>query len=394
MVKATGLTYISIYFTKFSNHHWVYRMKKFVLYDFYLNLKNDNQCLLYNGNFSDNITFKIIEIIEANIKHQNESLKTQKRVSYLMAECFQNIIRHGDNSEKETLKKSSSNFFMTRNYAGKYYILSGNRIKNTNIAVVKSQIDQINSLNADELKKMHHQVLRFGKVSKKGGAGLGLIDMARKSGYKIGYKFVTLDPETSLFYNQIVLNSDHANAKENEAMVGIDTAINLQQKMVDAHILMLQKGDFSQESILPVLNIIERSIIESSNKSIAMKKLYKATVEVLQNISKHAYTVNDMREGIFLLSLINGHYDICTGNFIHNRAIEKLSHHLNKINQLTTDELEEWYSEKLMNELDEENNENYGLGLIDLAMVLSDKIQHRFIKIDDEKSFFTIEVRL
>ncbi|MBI9069654.1 MAG: hypothetical protein JEZ09_20325 [Salinivirgaceae bacterium] len=361
---------------------------------FFKKLQNDNQCLLYNGSFSDKITYKIVRLNEASLKNHKENFVTQKRVSYLMAECFQNIVRHGDDTLEEDISDQKANFFMTRNSMGKYYILSGNLIKDENINKLKTQIDQLNKLSEDELKDLFKYVMKYGKISDKGGAGLGLIEMARKSGHKLGYSFKKYNNDNSIFYNQIVLKSAVEPDESNEDnMRKIESAIEFHNLLIKNNILMVQKGDFSQESILPVLNIIERSIIKKNTNTMAMRHLYRVMVELLQNISRHAFTENQFKEGIFSLSKINDRFVVSTGNYILNSHIEFLDNHLNKINSLDNDQLENWYSELLMEGLETENDDT-GLGLIDLSQILKNKIEFAFETIDEVKTFFTINVTI
>jgi hypothetical protein len=152
---------------------------------------------------------------------------------------------------------------------------------------------------------------------------------------------------------------------------------------------MIQKGDFSQESILPVLNIIENSILSKGSKSMKMKNVYIAMVELLQNISKHTFSTNEIRDGIFTLSKKQKNFMVCTGNYIENDKVTALKSHLDKINSLNKDELELLYSEILMNDLDNESD-NSGLGLINLAQISLRKFEFHFEKIDAQKSIFTI----
>lgn len=57
--------------------------------------------MLYNGNFSDEITETVIQLSEFNLENQEEKLNVKKWGFYLMAECFQNIIRHGEKAEND-----------------------------------------------------------------------------------------------------------------------------------------------------------------------------------------------------------------------------------------------------------------------------------------------------
>ncbi|MFN8208872.1 MAG: DUF6272 family protein [Bacteroidales bacterium] len=41
--------------------------------------------------------------------------------------------------------------------------------------------------------------MKEGRLSEKGGAGLGFIDIARKTGRKLSYEFLRMDEKTSFF---------------------------------------------------------------------------------------------------------------------------------------------------------------------------------------------------
>ncbi len=64
---------------------------------------------------------------------------------------------------------------------------------------LKLNIDQLNKLNKDELDDLYREKLRSGKISEKGGAGLGLVDLARESSDKIFYEFIPINENISFF---------------------------------------------------------------------------------------------------------------------------------------------------------------------------------------------------
>ena len=68
------------------------------------------------------------------------------------------------------------------------------------IKFLKDKIDKINSLSDDELKDMYKFILNHQRLSDKGGGGLGLVDIARKTGNKMEYTFEKYD-DTYYFFN-------------------------------------------------------------------------------------------------------------------------------------------------------------------------------------------------
>ena len=55
------------------------------------------------------------------------------------------------------------------------------------------------SIVKEELKDYYKQVLNNGEMSLKGGGGLGMIDIARKTGQKLHYNFQNIDNKVSFF---------------------------------------------------------------------------------------------------------------------------------------------------------------------------------------------------
>jgi hypothetical protein len=128
-----------------------------------------------------------------------------------MVECLQNISKHADD-DTQTASDSledglaKTGIFLIGNDQNQYFITSGNGIANENIPALKSLIDNINSLNQDELKQLHKEKMRETAISAKGGAGLGFIDIARKTGNPLEYHFEPIDENTSFFLLKTIIS--------------------------------------------------------------------------------------------------------------------------------------------------------------------------------------------
>jgi hypothetical protein len=351
---------------------------------FFDKIKNDKFCLLYNGSFSDDITHKFIELSEYNLNSSEDLSRMKNKVSFLMAECFQNIVRHGEEKNTES-HQYLPGYFSTRNAGATYFITSGNLISKNNIGKLEDQLKHVNSLNIDELKGLYRNVIENREFSDKGGAGLGLIEMARKSGHRIEYSFDNYDEDFSFFYSQIKLSKE-VDTIEFPIMESID----LHQKMNDDNILLIQKGDFSQESILPVLKIIEKNFLNYKGLG-RNKSVYHVLVEMLQNIGKHSSTLNGRHDGIFLIGRKDTTYTITAGNYIQLDKVEDFKNRLKIVQDSSKEELEDMYSQVLIEgEITEEGDA--GLGLIDICRISTEPINYFFNKIDEEKVFFTMKV--
>ncbi len=351
-------------------------------------LHEDNLSFLYQGSFNDEITERIIDISETSISSNADLNRISRKVSFLLAECFQNIIRHGEFSGR-IVEMKSAGIFVTRSIGQAYYISSANLVSNKDIDELKQKIETLNKLSTEELKKLYIEVLTNNQLTNKGGAGLGLIEMARKSGQKLEYDFEQVDEEYSYFYLQIRLNVPQENLI-NSHQIDLNSAKEFHRLMADDNIFIIHKGDFSSHTIIPILRMIEDNLNFQNEVGKSKKKIIHLLVELLQNVSKHGFEENGIREAIFMMGKTNGNFLIFSGNYIENQFVNQLSNYLDYIKQLSKDQLIEYYKNVLnVGTLNEKGNA--GLGLINIARDAS-KLDYEFKKIDEIKSFFSLGI--
>ena len=161
-------------------------------------LKN-NVILVYEGEFTQEITKSVLAMAERNMDSIGEESGIKRKVFNVMVECLQNIVKHGDDYISGEIKINTA-IFMIGKHKDSYIITSGNPIKNEQIDALKSKLDEINSLDKDGLKTLYKDIIK-GEVglTNKGGAGLGFVDMARKSGQKLEYGFESIGNGHSFF---------------------------------------------------------------------------------------------------------------------------------------------------------------------------------------------------
>jgi hypothetical protein len=77
--------------------------------------------------------------------------------------------------------------------------MSGNAIRKANISKLQEKLEKINSLDKEGLKDLYKAIIKNTTISEKGGAGLGFVDMARKSGTKLEYEFPEMSADYAFF---------------------------------------------------------------------------------------------------------------------------------------------------------------------------------------------------
>jgi hypothetical protein len=154
--------------------------------------------LIYEGKFNPQTTKSVLLMAERNINSITEDAGIKRKVFNILVECLQNVVKHGEELEHPGLAGTVPVLMIGRE-DDQYIIASGNAMFTKNVDDLKSKIDEINNLDKNGLKQMYKKIMRNNSMSEKGGAGLGLVDMARKSGEKLSYNFSRIDDKLSFF---------------------------------------------------------------------------------------------------------------------------------------------------------------------------------------------------
>jgi len=360
----------------------------FVLYLFNA-MQKDNLGYVYRGRFTQEITDNILALTENKLEKEEHSSKIKKRVYSILVECLQNITRHQDDAKNDL--PDSMGLFVIQKQDDKYFITTGNMVMNNNIDYIKNLIETINGLEKEELKNYYKMVLEDGSLSAKGGAGLGLIDMARKSGNKLLYQFRPVENDSSFFYLHTIPSL------ENQADISINKEESL-NNIIDIHntlnsqnILLVSNGPFNQESLMVLLSSLEGQMTGSISHK---KKVFYIVVEVLQNIVKHGYSTEPHVQGIpgiFIIGENDGIYTITTGNYIDKNKIEELKNKIDSINSLSAQKIDDHYN-KCLFDFEFDSSKKAGLGIIDLRIKSGSPLTYSFTPFDSNCDFFSLQI--
>jgi hypothetical protein len=140
----------------------------------------------------------VLHIMESKMESMQESPKTKKKVFNILVECMQNLYHHVDENQPENIERRSA-LVMISKHEGRFMIRTGNYIDNSSAEFLKERLKTINSMGKDELRQYYQDSLESSMISTKGTAGLGMIDIARKSGNKLDFEFLKVNNEISFF---------------------------------------------------------------------------------------------------------------------------------------------------------------------------------------------------
>jgi hypothetical protein len=169
------------------------------VYGFYKTMDEKQVQLVYEGEITHQITKAFTSLTETNMQMDEESSTTQKKVFHVMVECLQNVGKHADCMEEDNQRKDGKGVFLLCKNENEYSITTGNILVKSKVPEMSEVLEQINSLDKDGLKQMYKQQIKEGRLSNKGGAGLGFIDIAKKTGNPLDYSFIPINNEHSFF---------------------------------------------------------------------------------------------------------------------------------------------------------------------------------------------------
>lgn len=154
--------------------------------------------LAFKGEINTDMLHSILNIVEDKMRRMGETPKVRKKVFHILVECLQNLYQHGDPREQSTVDVPTSLVMIART-EDSYAIITGNFVDHQDVPRLEKRLKEVNDLQPEELKERYKELLGNGKMSQKGGGGLGIVDIAKKSKEKLEYFFVPYDGENSFF---------------------------------------------------------------------------------------------------------------------------------------------------------------------------------------------------
>ncbi len=171
---------------------------------------NQDLFLTFSGPMSQDLMVEMGEILKTKMKLEGASLPTILKAFSILVELNQNIIHYS--SEKITTQENGD----TEVTAGcgiiaigsedkHYFILSGNVIEQDTAERLKGIIISLNEMDEEKLKKMYKEQRKKGPEKGSKGAGLGFIEVARKTSGPMEFDFSNIDDGRSFFSLKAVI---------------------------------------------------------------------------------------------------------------------------------------------------------------------------------------------
>jgi len=178
----------------------------FDLLNYHQTLRESKITLVYSGPLWADYIGGIAGTLKKRLEYDNLPLETSQEIFSVFVEQMNNMLMYS--AEKEQFENSDAlhagapkgTFVLGTQGAETYFIYTGNVIKDETVTFVKEKIDFLNTLDKQGLRKFHKEQLRAENPNPDSkGAGLGLIEIARRASSKIEYTFKPYDEGYTFF---------------------------------------------------------------------------------------------------------------------------------------------------------------------------------------------------
>ena len=180
----------------------------FSVENYFDRLQSGDVIFSYKGDISSGVINQILDSVERTSNQSDDSSRTRKKVYNVLVESLQNLYHHVDSLPDDYQGEWAEKFgliVVSRDDHG-YTITSGNFVLNSKVAALEKKIDKINNSTGDDIKELYKHILHHQKITDKGGGGLGLVDIARKTGGRLAYQFEKYNDTHSFFTLNARLN--------------------------------------------------------------------------------------------------------------------------------------------------------------------------------------------
>jgi hypothetical protein len=356
-------------------------------------MMKEHLLFVYRGDITDRNSLPLLTLLENEMKDDSFGFVGRKRLFMFVLESLQNMAKHGDH-----LHHGDMSLVTYSKTESGYTITTGNTIAADHVSNLKSRLEYVIKVDIKEIKNLYKQILDTAEFSKKGGAGLGLFEMAIKTGNKLDYDFIPVDKDFYYFILSKTVDSSGLGLSSGQEVKTFNSVsiVDLERLMAEHKIYMIWSGHVSPDIGEEVLSITESKLAEEDVEAKLRRRIFSIMVEILENVSKY----NPGREPeelygmpVVIVRLEDGKFVLTTGNLVLNASVNELKKKLDNINSFDISELKGLFYKSLSGQTIETDSTG-NMGLISVARKSGSKLDYQFKKVNDLYSYYMLTVKV
>ena len=168
-------------------------------------LKKLNISMIYSGPMWQDGIEDLADLLQTRLDIDEISISAARSIFSVFVEQVTNVLMYSVEKErflqpdKDPIDVSTGTLILGCK-GQTYFIQTSNAVKNESAELIKSRIDYLNTLDKKALRQYYRERLGADNDNPESqGAGLGLIEIARRATAPIEYKFEPIDEGISFF---------------------------------------------------------------------------------------------------------------------------------------------------------------------------------------------------
>ncbi|MFP4485855.1 MAG: SiaB family protein kinase [Campylobacterales bacterium] len=166
--------------------------------------ENNGIMFFYHGYFTQKILQGIGDALKAKMSRDDVENTKAKKIFGIFVEQVQNIIRYStdriDDGSDSCQDEISSGIVLVGKEGDRFFTICGNLVRKEDVERLSQNLESIRLMEKDELKKLYKEKIRSESDEHSKGAGIGFIEIARKSSEPFEYGFKDSDGCDSFFF--------------------------------------------------------------------------------------------------------------------------------------------------------------------------------------------------
>ncbi|MBK9146574.1 MAG: hypothetical protein IPM12_02000 [Flavobacteriales bacterium] len=336
----------------------------------YRMLGGDSFAFVHAGSFNEGHTADLIALGDLAAKGSGRPRTLRQRLAFVLVEAYQNVTRHRALVRPGARECS----FTVRANADRDSVSAMNPISRSEAAALDEALDRLRGATTDQLRGLFLARLSTGGATARGGAGLGLIEMARRSGRDLCHRIIPIDQDRSLFAIRAVMSPDQ---DERQSEAHLDADLELHRNALDMGLVMAIRCGGEAGLQEPVLRMLERELDDPAIRQHAGQAYLAASSWM------NAHGVG--RAALFCFGTADGSFWMRAVWSAAEPVMSRMVHKVESIAELSRLELDRRYRRAVIgNEEDAEE-----IGLLELA-----RIQRKALIVEQQEGLASFAVAL
>ncbi|EAY26848.1 conserved hypothetical protein [Microscilla marina ATCC 23134] len=158
------------------------------IHKYYKMLKDESIILSHNGALDSEVIDLLLDLTDKKLTKLKIRRGVRKKIFNILVECLQNTL-HYIKEFDEDIPIVHSPFLIVIKKENSFIISTGNFVTEDRAEFLKTKLSEINTLSQEDLQKHYIQALDKKTLPTEGGAGLGLVDIVRRSKHRVLFDF-------------------------------------------------------------------------------------------------------------------------------------------------------------------------------------------------------------